>query len=170
MKALTFSQLKALIGVKTERDVYAFVSGPEGLPKGAITEIFGVGKTEFVLKFLAEQSEVRVAWVEENFSVYPFGFLQRQVDLGRLLFVESGSETSWCVLQVLKAQVFGVVVVYSENLSLSELRKIQLASEKSQSAVLWLTSRAKELWPVSLQIKVQREDHQIKAQVTRRRY
>lgn len=190
MKALSLEELRSLVGVKTQKESFDFSLLHEGVPKGAITEVIGSGKTEFVLALLAEQAETKVAWIEESFSVYPFGFLQRNVQLGRVLFVESGAETCWSALQVLKAQVFQIVVLYSESLGLNELRKIQLAAEKSQVAVLWLTAESRGLWPVSLQVKVgrqsglgctagegydngdgaARDDYGLTAQVLRRRF
>jgi hypothetical protein len=169
-KALSLDELRALVGVSAPREALDFSLVHEGLPKGAITQVVGSGKTEFVLTLLAEHAETKVAWVEENFSVYPFGFLQRNVQLGRVLFVESGEHTCWSILQILKAQVFSIVVIYSENLGLNELRKIQLAAEKAQAVVLWLTPELKSLWPVSLQIKVGRDLAELTSQVLRRRF
>ncbi len=176
--ALSLDELKSLVGIKAPKETFDFSLLHEGVPKGAITEVIGNGKTEFALALLAEHPETRVAWIEESLSVYPFGFLQRNVQLGRVLFVESGTETCWSALQVLKAQVFQIVVLYSESLGLSHLRKIQLAAEKSQAAVLWLTPESRALWPVSLQVQVSRnvsytpgdEAEGLTGQVLRRRY
>lgn len=61
------------------------------LPQGAITEISGpdgAGKTEAVLRFLAENPVPRVAWIEQDFSVYPCAFPQYGVALDRVFFVD----------------------------------------------------------------------------------
>lgn len=153
-KALSLEELKRLLQVKEKENLSCSLL-ESGIPKGVITEITGTGKTEFVLAFLREHPTLRVAWIEENFSVYPFGFMQRNVSLDRILFVESGtSDTLWSVLQVLKSQIFSVVVVYAENLDLMALRKIQLASEKSGSATLWLTAKSRALWPVRRHVRI----------------
>lgn len=156
----SFDELKALLQPRVQRERWSCSFLPSGLPKGAITEISGSGKTELTLRFLAENPELKVAWVEGTFCVYPFAFLQRQVSLDRVLFVEGGKETSWCVLQLLKSQTFAVVVVYVEKCELANLRRWQLTAEKSQAAVIWLSPRPQRLWPVSLQISTHRQSGQ----------
>src|SRR4051812_17129647 len=62
-----------------------------GFAKGSLVEIAGSpgsGKTEVVLKLLAENPELRVAWVEEGMTVYPCAFPQHHVELKRILFVD----------------------------------------------------------------------------------
>lgn len=168
----SLAALKNLIGPLVQKETLGFSLLPDGCPKGAITEVVGSGKTEFVLALLAEHPQLKVAWVEENLSIYPVAFLQRNVSLNRVLFVESGRETCWCALQALKAQIFQVVVLYAENLKLAELRKIQLAAEKSQALVFWLTARPQSLWPVSLQVEVRRvaRESALEGRILRRRY
>ncbi|MGZ3699773.1 MAG: hypothetical protein ACXWP5_16765 [Bdellovibrionota bacterium] len=87
-----------------------------GIPEGAITEISGPpggGKTEVLLKFLSENPDTRVAWIEERFTAYPCAFVQSGVRLERVLFVEaSPSEGMWAVLQCLRSQAFEIVVYF----------------------------------------------------------
>ena len=150
------AQLKQLVDTRTEKSTVAFSLLPSGLPQGAITEISGHGKTEFVLQFLREQPDLGVAWIEKNFSAYPFGFLQQQINLDRVLFMEGQREIDWCIYQALRAQVFQVVVVYCDQLDLKSLRRIQLQSEKSLACTLWLTDEPKQAWPVHLRIRIER--------------
>src|SRR5262249_52928689 len=140
-----------------------------GVPRGALTEISGPGKTEWAARFLAQNSGVPVAWVEEEFSVYPFGLLQKQVGLERVLFVESGEDSRWTVFQALRSQAFGVVLFSSTTTTTRSdtgpefvrdermLRGLQLAAEKSRASMIFLADQPGDSWPVSLQIQVSKD-------------
>lgn len=170
MKILTLAEIKDWLGAgPARREVLSCSSLPRGLPKGAITELYGAGKTEFVARVLAEHPLLRAAWIEERLSVFPFALLQRNISLDRVLFVEAGAETLWTALQVLRSQLFPIVILYGEGWELNALRRIQLATEKSQAATLWLTGRAQNLWPVSLQLKIEKHDEEVRAYVVRER-
>jgi hypothetical protein len=155
MSALSLQELKRLVQVKTQKEFFKFsYLEDNGIPKGAVTCISGTGKTKLALRFLAENPSLDVAWVEERFSVYPTAILQRSVNLNRILFIEAGKETSWAVLQALKAQVFPVVILYAEDSDHKTLRRFQLLAEKAQTAVIWLTSTPKPYWAISLKINL----------------
>ena len=155
MKALNLTELRSLLSLQPQREFLPLSFFQEaGIPKGAITEITGVGKTDFVAQILAENSDVRVAWIEKNMSIFPFAFWQRNLGLQRVLFVESGAQTEWTILQILKAQIFKLVVFYVDDFEITSLRRIQLASEKANVICLWLTDKPHSLWPVSLQLQI----------------
>jgi hypothetical protein len=159
-----FPSLLSLHGKALAPEGYAFAQLEEGLPKGALIEISGNaggGKTEVVLRFLAQNPSVRVAWVEEEFSIYPSAFPQNSVGLERVLFVDSPpGETLWTVHQILRSQVFGVVILKKSQFSMDEmaLRRLQLAAEKSQITVILLTDQParKGTWPISVQLQASR--------------
>src|SRR5688572_24846874 len=51
---------------------FSLVEG--GIPKGALVHIHGpsgTGKTYLTAQFLAENPSSRVAWIEDDFSLYP---------------------------------------------------------------------------------------------------
>ena len=55
----TFAELKNLIGTldgSSIREYWPCSDSTIGLPKGAIIQICGTGKTEFVVEFLREQT------------------------------------------------------------------------------------------------------------------
>ncbi len=170
MAALSIAQLREMIGTKTSKEFFAFASLTNGLPKGAITEISGAGKTEFVLQFLKEQTELKIAWIESQLSIFPFAFEQRGVSLERVLFVEGGEQSNWVALQVLKSQAFQVVVLYEEECELKTLRRMQIAAEKSAASLIWLTSKPQDAWPVGLQIKVTKRNGEIRPNILRERF
>lgn len=137
---------------------------PQGIPQAGVTEIsgeLGMGKTEAVLQLLVENPLKKVAWIEDQMTVYPPAFAQRGIQLSRLLFVEGGMDVLWTTLQVLKSGLFEVVVISVQGLNFNEtdLRRLQLASEKAGSAVILLTERPSPQhlsWPFSLQLEVKR--------------
>ncbi len=156
-----------------KRELFSFpeFSGPAvalpGLPRGGLIGISGVagaGKTELVLKFLAANPGVSVAWIEESFSVYPCAFPQFGVGLDRVLFVElAGSQQEdplWVVHQIIKSQAFGIVVLCSEPAGDPVvLRRLQIAAEKNSCSVILLTEKPAQAssWPLSVQLQVSRD-------------
>ena len=169
-EALSLTELRELLQKTQPTREWLKCSGVDrGLPKGAITEISGCGKTELVVRLLGENPGLRAAWVEQKFSIFPFAFLQRAVDLERILFVEGGVETEWSLLQILKSQAFPVVVAYLEKTDVRTLRRWQLTAEKSGAALVWLTQKPQSLWPVSLQIRVERSEADLHVQVLKRK-
>jgi len=169
MKSATLEQLKQLVQTKTQARTIPFSLLASGLPCGAITEISGFGKTEFVLQFLKENKDFKIAWIEKNFSAYPFGFLQKEIDLNRVLFIEGHEDVDWCAYQVLRAQVFQSVVLYADDLELNALRRIQLESEKSQAVTVWLTNEVKTAWPISLRLAVEKGASALQVNVVKQR-
>jgi hypothetical protein len=163
--------LRALTGIlkqEPRRETISFSGLPSsGIPRGALTEISGLpgsGKSELVLRFLAENPELRVAWVEEDLTAYPCAFPQQGVDLRRVLFIESGpnaQNVTWTIQQILRAQLFGVVVVsaafHRPDLALN-LRRLQLAAEQAHAAVILLSDRPTQgsSWPIALQLQAAR--------------
>lgn len=124
----------------------------QGLPKGGLTEIRGPHRLDWTLSFLAEHPELLTAWVEEKFEVYPPALLQRGVSLERLLFLEAQKEVLSMGLDLLKSQVFPVVVLRFSFLSEKSLRKLQLASQKSENITLLLPEAPLVSWPFRLRI------------------
>ena len=142
------------------------IAGPEG-----------GGKTEVALRFISEAEKTRVAWIEDRLTIYPCAFLKSQIDLRRVLFVESpesdsGSEILWAANQILRSQVFGIVVIGEGSFTETELRRLQLAAEKSKVSVIMLRGAPSRqgLWPISTQIEVHRTpDRQLSIQVLKHR-
>jgi len=141
------------------RDSYFFSALQSGVPKGALTQISsapGSGKTRLTLRFLAEQPQLRTAWIEELLTVYPCAFPQHGVNLERILFIETGEKDfEWTVLQAIRSRLFGVIVLNNQNdLDSVSLRRTQIAAEQSGSSVIFLSDKplTKGNWPLSLQI------------------
>ena len=146
------------------QESYLFSCVEGGIPTGAITEVsgsMGGGKTELVLRFLAENDDLRVAWIEDRFTVYPAAFPEAGVDLERVLFVEGERDALWSALQTLRSQVFDVVVLApAAALGEMNLRRLQLAAERSGASVIVIADEPtrKGAWPIDLQLHVCREE------------
>ncbi|MEW6058219.1 MAG: hypothetical protein AB1540_16575, partial [Bdellovibrionota bacterium] len=84
------------------------------IPQKAITEISGKpgsGKTELLLRTLAQQPQKRIAWLEEKFTFYPCSLLRAGISPGKILFIESEDYLLWAAAQILRSGLFGVVVL-----------------------------------------------------------
>lgn len=132
--------------------------------RSTLTEIsggLGGGKTEFTLRLLAENPSLRVAWISSG-EISPGAFEQWGIPLHRVVFIEAGKNALWSAHQLLRSQLFPILVLdpvsNSEPFSAIELRRLQLASEKAQSATILLreTPSKKDTWPISLQLEISR--------------
>jgi hypothetical protein len=151
---------------KAQAETLRFEGLDNGLPKGALVEVSGAagsGKTEVALRFLAQNPAQRVAWVEEEFSVYPSAFPQNRVGLERVLFVDSpAGQALWTVHQMLRSGVFGVIVLRvgagRGGIDDMALRRLQLAAEKSQVTILLLNDQPSKrgTWPIAVQLQAGR--------------
>jgi hypothetical protein len=163
----TLAQLRELLG-QTSPDAAPQASFPfsllprSGFPRGALSEIHGApgsGKSELILRFLAENPTLRVAWVEDEFTVYPCAFTQAGISLERLLFSQAGNQVVWGTLQILASRLFSVVIVKAKIESEIDLRRLQLAAERSQCAVILISDepRRRFHWPFQVQLQTQRD-------------
>lgn len=143
MKIANLAELKNMLRGKVDRAVLS-CSGlsygglPTGFPRGALSAVWGPGKTELVLQSLVENPEVKVAWIENSFSAFPFAFFQKAITPSRILFAESGKDGVWAALQALRARAFQLVVIYAEELGVHDAKRLQLAAERSDACVVWL--------------------------------
>jgi hypothetical protein len=161
------------IVVVTRRESFALSLTGEVAPttinsivRGALTELCGPaggGKTELVLRFLAENPTLRVAWIEDPISIYPCAFPRHGVSLNRVLFVrDPGEHAIWCVQQILRSGIFPVVVLAApsriEGGHGVPLRRLQLAAEQANASVILLSERPTEgAWAIANQIEVRRQ-------------
>lgn len=150
------AELRARIGALTSRNTerLAFSLVPEGLPRGGLVEISGRGKTEAAVRFLAE-NPLPAAWIEERFSLFPTALLQREVDPARILFLEGGKEAAWAAAQVLRSQLFPILIYSAPYGEERELRRFQLLSETAKTTMLLLRPQPSKAWPIALQLRME---------------
>ena len=140
-----------------------------GVPRGSVTELSGTGKTEVVAQILAENPKCNVAWIEKELTVYPSALTQRKISLDRILFVESGRDLFWAANQVVRSQLFDLIVMDSDGeMDSRELRRLQLEASRTKTGIIWLSEEPRENgWNFSVQARVSRPGFQV--EVLRRR-
>jgi|SRR5665213_210973 len=134
---------------------------PAGLPLGHLVLLQGPGRTQAVAQLLSEHPTQSAVWVEDHLSAYPPGLAQQGVELERLLFVESGNQWPWVLAQLLRSQVFKVIVAAS-ILKGPEveagLRRLQLGAERSQALILLLAKPEGPAWAIRSRLQCQMSD------------
>lgn len=168
--------LKAQVGAldgSFKIETYKHQALDVGIPKGAVVELLGPARYEFIANFLAEQNRPCL-WVQKEFNFFPTALLQRGIDLGQSVFVEAGDDVAWVLKQALQAQVFPFIIGEDFSLQEKELRKMQLLAERSGSSFLHLCSDYRPSWVPMLSLNIEqrlRADGELgfSAQVLRKR-
>jgi hypothetical protein len=165
-RALSLDELRTLLSPQAGREYLSCPFLSSGIPRGAISEVSGSGKTQFAANLLLAHPELKVAWIEEHFSINPFGLQQNKIQPHKVVFVEAGREIEWAAVQALRSKIFQVLVLYGEFKDIKSLRRIQLASEKANAATLWLTPKPQHFWTSSLRLVVKKDPVSKKLHVT----
>jgi hypothetical protein len=194
---MDFSQIQSKFStsfIKSDQllaQVLPFSGVPAGLLQGKLVEVTsraGNGKTSLVLRFLKENPELQLAWIEMGANIYPCAFSERGVELDRVLFVEPEevSDALWCAHQILKSQIFGAIVLSQlgftphttqkhgprnscslelrgQELGEIELRRLQIAAERSGTLVFLLNEELTGAgsWPITMQLRMEANQLQI---------
>ena len=104
--------------------------------------------------FLSENPKLKIAWIEDELTIYPCAFLQRSVDLDRVLFTEANNDAIWATLQALRSGLFQVVIMSAPWKDEKIIRRLQLTTEKSGSSLIILSDQLRKSWPISLQLQI----------------
>lgn len=156
---ISIESLRALIGqmeTGKRRDRLTSSDVPDGVPRGALVEVFGPARTEWVARLLSENKEAQVAWIEETLSLLPTALIQRQVELGRVFFIEAKRDMDWTLSTLLRSQLFTAIVTNGNIRDERKLRRYQLLAEKANSTVLLLSERRTSVWCIGLQLEARR--------------
>lgn len=148
-------ELRARIGAleRKSRESFPWSFLPGGMPRGALVEISGPGKTEAVARLLAE-NPLPVAWVEAKFSLFPSGLRQHQVSLENIFFIESGKDAAWAAGTALRSQLFPLLVYSAPYGEERELRRFQLLAERANATMILLAKKPSLAWPISLSLEM----------------
>mgnify|MGYP001576644081 CR=1 FL=1 len=139
-------ELPGLIQVPLEENTLACSKVSGGIPRGAITEIAhsnGSGRTQVFLQLLREHPPLRAAWVERELSLNPAALPLEGIDVDRLFFVEGGDHLLWSTQQLLRSQLFPIVVLERGQKSFSDqdLRRLQILAHQGNTALLLMSER-----------------------------
>ncbi|HRJ79246.1 MAG TPA: hypothetical protein PLF37_12120, partial [Planctomycetota bacterium] len=114
-----------------------------GLPRGAVTEIFGEsgeGAWWLGLRALAQVQGKVCALVEPAGTFYPPGAACLGVDLSRLLVVRESNvkKALWALERVAREKQVSATLAAISKLNDTEIRRLQLAAESSGQALILL--------------------------------
>ena len=151
----------AFMKPSARRPVLPFSLYPAGIPAGALTHLSGLRCTEVFLRLLAEQPRCKAAWVEERVTAYPPAFVQQGVDLNCLLFVEGGKHFAWALTELVRSQCFKLINVASPIQGELELRRLQLAAERSGTTVILSAPYRGPAWPLRLILESRVEEGEL---------
>lgn len=127
-----------------------------GVLRGALTEISGTAKLEWVIQFLKENPTLKVFWLERDFSLFPPALYQRGLDPSRFIFAECKDEVFITLRKALRCQVFECIITPSVFKEEKILKALQLLAERANASVFLLSEELQSSWPISMQFEVHR--------------
>jgi hypothetical protein len=137
------------------------------IPRGALVELSGNSKAEWVVQFLKENKELKVFWCEEKQSVFPTAISQRGVSLDRIVFGVFKEELFSSLRKILQSQSFEVVISPSSFSEIKMLKALQLFSEKSNCTLFLMAKECQSAkWPIAIQFQVDKPRHSGKFEVS----
>ena len=174
MSTQLLEQLKALPSFASyipQEEPYPFSLFSKGIPKSGLVELsgpWGSGKTEVILRFLSENHTLKTAWIEREFNFFPPVLMEHKLGLRQTLFIDLDYQTFhpassqktplWCAFQILRSEIFKVLVFSQIDFTETELRRLQLLTKQTGTLIFFLKTSASQQksWPLSLQLGVKR--------------
>lgn len=158
MSAERIKHLKLVIGavdVTLPRESWSAPGLPDGVPKGAVVEILGSQKFEWVIEFLKQNPELKIFWAEKTQSVLPTALSQRGLDLGRVSFGVLGDDCFVSLRKIIQSQVYEVILAPNLFKELKMFRAFQLLTEKSNNTLFLAGGKSPcTAWPIALQLEI----------------
>jgi protein ImuA len=114
-----------------------------GWPVGAVTELVngtaGCGELSLLLPALARLSQENhwIAMVDPPWIPYPSALHGRGLALEKLLLIrtQNKNESLWACEQITRGMSGGALLAWPDDISFSELRRLQLAARNTQKTV-----------------------------------
>jgi len=114
-----------------------------GWPQGAVTELIhgtaGCGELSLLLPALARlsQQEHWITMIDPPWIPYPPALHSHGLSLDRLLLVRTQNrrESLWACEQVVRGLAGGALLAWPDELSFSELRRLQIAADATRQSV-----------------------------------
>ena len=146
-----------------------------GWPVGAVTELVndtaGCGELSLLLPVLARLSQEGhwIAMVDPPWIPYPSALHGRGLVLEKLLLVRTKdrAESLWACEQVVRGISGGAMLAWPDGLSFSEVRRLQLAAERTQKTVFLFHDgkTASPSSPAALRLQLTADDGDLQIKV-----
>ena len=146
-----------------------------GWPQGAVTEIVtdtvACGELSLLLPVLARLSQANhwISMIDPPWIPYPPALHGRGLALEKLLLVHTKdrAESLWACEQVVRGISGGAMLAWPDELSFSEMRRLQLAAERTQKTVfLFHDARAANASsPAALRLQLTADDGDLQIRV-----
>lgn len=146
-----------------------------GWPLGAVTELVndtdGCGELSLLLPVLARLSQENhwVSMIDPPWIPYPPALHGHGLALEKLLLIRTHNrdESFWACEQVVRGISGGAVLAWTDTLSFSEVRRLQLAAERTQKTVFLFPGRkaANTSSPAALRLQLAADDGDLQIRV-----
>jgi cell division inhibitor SulA/protein ImuA len=146
-----------------------------GWPRGAITELvtdtLACGELSLLLPALARLSQAKqwISMIDPPWIPYPSALHGRGLALEKLLLVHTKerAESLWACEQVVRGMTGGAMLAWPDGLSFSEVRRLQLAAERTQKTVFLFhdAKAANASSPAALRLQLTADDGDLQIRV-----
>ena len=146
-----------------------------GWPRGAITELVtdtvACGELSLLLPALAQlsQADQWISMIDPPWIPYPSALHGRGLVLEKLLLVRTKdrAESLWACEQVVRGISGGAMLAWPDGLSFSEVRRLQLAAERTQKTVFLFHDgkTASPSSPAALRLQLTADDGDLQIKV-----
>jgi protein ImuA len=146
-----------------------------GWPLGAVTELVsdttGCGELSLLLPVLARLSQENhwISMIDPPWIPYPPALHGHGLALEKLLLIrtQNRSESIWACEQVVRGISGGALLAWPDALSFSELRRLQLAAERTKKTVFLFhdSKAANASSPAALRLRLTADDGDLRISV-----
>ena len=146
-----------------------------GWPLGAVTELItdtdGCGELSLLLPVLARLSQENqwISMIDPPWIPYPSALHGHGLALEKLLLIrtQNRDESLWACEQVVRGISGGAVLAWPDSLTFAEVRRLQLAAERTQKNVFLFHGRkaANTSSPAALRLQLTADDGDLQIRV-----
>lgn len=130
------------------------------IPRGAVVELIGSYKFEWIAHFLAQHPDFHIFWAERDPSILPTALHQRGVNLSHITFALLGDNFVTSLRRAIQSQAFQIVLAPNLFDEIKVLQAFQLFTEKSNSTLfLFGKNKASTAWPISVQLQIEKGEN-----------
>lgn len=142
------------------------------IPKGAVVELLGNYKIEWLVQFMAQHNDVKTFWAEKEQSILPTALHQRGVNLSQVTFAILGQNLVQPLRRAIQSQVFSILIAPSLFTEIKVLQALQFFTEKSNCTLFLLgKDQPSNAWPIFLQLQIEKgTDQDFEIEVLKQRH